>query len=273
MDAAAVSNILSTNLNLLSGVVLKVIGAIIIWFVGRKLISISIRLTSRAMRVQKIDPTLITYLISSLEVLLNIILAVSLLGFFGIETTSFAALLAAAGVAIGAAWSGLLANFAAGVFLIILRPFQVGEFVSIGGITGTVQEIGLFVTTINTPDNIRTIVGNNKIFAQDIKNYSINAYRRVELSAQLDHTTNAAAVKRILLERLANVPNALGNPQPQVEIMGFNDMGLILTVRLFCHNDYYWQVYFDGNRIIAETTAEMGLATPQKHLVIKQENS
>jgi len=273
MDAAAISNILTTNLNLLSGVALKVIGAIILWFVGRKLISFSIGLTSKAMRVQKIDPTLIMYLISSLEVLLNIILVVALLGFFGIETTSFAALLAAAGVAIGAAWSGLLANFAAGAFLIILRPFQVGEVVSIGGITGTVQEIGLFMTTINTPDNVRTIVGNNKIFSQDIKNYSINAYRRVELSAQLDHTTNIDEVKRVLLQRLVNIPNVLGNPQPQAEIMGFNDMGLILTVRVSCHNDHYWQVYFDGNRIIAETTVEMALATPQKHLVIKQENT
>ena len=117
MDAAAISNILTTNLNLLSSVLLKVIGAIILWFVGRKLIGIGIGLTSKAMRVQKIDPTLIMYLISSLEVLLNIILVVALLGFFGIETTSFAALLAAAGVAIGAAWSGLLANFAAGAFL------------------------------------------------------------------------------------------------------------------------------------------------------------
>ncbi|MFN5857374.1 MAG: mechanosensitive ion channel family protein [Pseudanabaenaceae cyanobacterium] len=273
MDAAAISNILTTNLNLLSSVLLKVIGAIILWFVGRKLIGIGIGLTSKAMRVQKIDPTLIMYLISSLEVLLNIILVVALLGFFGIETTSFAALLAAAGVAIGAAWSGLLANFAAGAFLIILRPFQVGEVVSIDGITGTVQEIGLFVTTINTPDNVRTIIGNNKIFSQDIKNYSVNAYRRLELNAQLDHSTNVSEVKRVLLERLVNIPNVLGNPQPQVEIIEFNDMGLVLTVRVFCHNDHYWQVYFDGNRIIAETNLEMALVTPQKHLLIKQETT
>ncbi|MEI6429967.1 MAG: mechanosensitive ion channel family protein [Pseudanabaena sp. ELA607] len=272
MDPAVITNILTANLNLLSGVLLKVVGAIILWFVGRKLISISVALTSKAMRVQKIDPTLITYLISSLDVLLNIILVIALLGLFGIETTSFAALLAAAGVAIGAAWSGLLANFAAGAFLIILRPFQVGEFVSIGGITGTVQEIGLFVTTINTPDNIRTIVGNNRVFSEDIKNYSVNAYRRVELSAQLDHSTNVPEVKRVLLERLANVPNVLANPQPQVEIMEFNDMGLILTIRLFCGNDHYWQVYFDGNRIIAETNTEMALNTPQKHLLIKQDH-
>ena len=130
MDTATIQNVLSTNLNLLTAAAFKVISAIIIWFVGRKLIDIALAITSRSLKVQRIDSTLITYLISSLSVLLNVILVVAILGYFGIETTSFAALLAAAGIAIGAAWSGLLANFAAGVFLIVLRPFQVGEFIS-----------------------------------------------------------------------------------------------------------------------------------------------
>ncbi|MFN5860533.1 MAG: mechanosensitive ion channel family protein, partial [Pseudanabaena sp.] len=209
MDSTTIQTVISTNLNLLAGAAFKVIAAIILWFIGRKLIDLSINITSRALKNQRIDPTLISYLNSSLAVLLNIILVVAILGYFGVETTSFAALLAAAGVAIGAAWSGLLANFAAGAFLIILRPFQVGDFISAAGITGTVVEIGLFVTTINTPDNVRTIIGNNKLFSENIQNFSANDYRRVDIQVQLDHSVNPSEAVRVLQERIANIPNVI----------------------------------------------------------------
>ena len=135
---------------------LKIVGAIIFWIVGRWLISIAVRLLVRSFKYQKIDATILSYIVASLTVTLNIILIVAILGFFGIETTSFAALLAAAGVAIGAAWGGLLANFAAGTILIVLRPFKVGDLISAAGVTGTVKEIGLFTTAIDTPDNVLT---------------------------------------------------------------------------------------------------------------------
>src|SRR5205814_8653486 len=135
-----------------------------------------------------VDATVLRYVGSAVSATLNIVLVVAILGYFGVETTTFAALLAAAGVAIGMAWSGLLANFAAGSFLIVLRPFKVGDFITAGGGTGTVKEIGLFTTTLNTPDNVLTIVGNNKIFSDNIQNFSANSYRRVDLKAQLDHS-------------------------------------------------------------------------------------
>jgi small conductance mechanosensitive channel len=141
----------------------KLAGAVALWFVGRWLISFAIRLVGQALDKQQGDVTLTRYAQTTLRIVLNIALIVALLGFFGVETTSFAALLAAGGVAIGVAWSGLLANFAAGVFLVFLRPFKVGDFVTAGGVTGTVDAIGLFGTVINTPDNVHTIVGNNKI--------------------------------------------------------------------------------------------------------------
>jgi small conductance mechanosensitive channel len=124
---------------------------------------------------------------NAVAAILNIVLVIAILGFFGVQTTSLAALIAAAGVAIGLAWSGLLANFAAGVFLVILQPFKVGDFVTAGGIMGTVHEVGLFVTYIDTLDNVRHIVGNGKIFGDVIQNCSTNAYRRVDLTAQLAH--------------------------------------------------------------------------------------
>jgi hypothetical protein len=125
------------------------------------------------------------FVANTISVLLNITLVVAILGYFGVQTTSFAALIAACALAIGTAWAGLLASFAAGAFLIVLRPFKVGDFITAGGVTGTVQEIGLFVTTFDTPDNVRTYVGNNKIFSDTIQNYTTNPYRRVELTAQI----------------------------------------------------------------------------------------
>src|SRR5690349_16932341 len=149
---------------ILVAVAWKVAGAVVLWLVGRWLIGFALRLFGGALDRQKFDVTLTRYMQTALSILLNVTLIVAILGFFGVETTTFAALIAAGGVAIGVAWGGLLANFAAGAFLVFLRPFKVGDFVSAGGVTGTVDAIGLFGTTINTPDNVRTIVGNNKIF-------------------------------------------------------------------------------------------------------------
>jgi small conductance mechanosensitive channel len=114
--------------------------------------------------------------------------------------------MAGVGLAIGAAWSGLLANLAAGIFLLILRPFKVGDLIGAAGIVGTVEEIGLFVTVVNTLDNIRTFIGNNKLFSDTIQNFSANPYRRVDLVAQLHNTVDHAAAVRLLRERLAKIP-------------------------------------------------------------------
>ncbi len=155
----------------------KVVAAVIFWFVGRWLIGRVIRLVQAAMHRNHIDPTLTRYLGSIVNVALNIALVLGILGYFGIETTSIAAMLAGAGIAIGAAWSGMLGNFAAGAFMLVLRPFKVGDFVSIAGVTGTVHELGLFGTTIVTPDNVLTLIGNGKIFSDTIQNFSALPFR------------------------------------------------------------------------------------------------
>jgi small conductance mechanosensitive channel len=141
---------------------LKILGALAVWIIGRRLIALAVSLTMRGARRQSMDETLVGYIGSGLRILLDVILVVAILGFFGVETTSFAALLAGAGLAIGTAWGGILGNFAAGVFLVGLRPFRTGDFVTAAGITGTVAEIGLLASVINTPDNVRTIIGNSK---------------------------------------------------------------------------------------------------------------
>src|SRR5262245_28939143 len=248
---------------------LKVIGAIVIWIIGRWLISIATRLSTNALERQKIDATLSRYLATMISVTLTIVLVVAILGFFGVETTSFAAILAAAGVAIGMAWSGLLANFAAGAFLMVLRPFKVGDFVTAAGVTGTVKEIGLFVTAINTPDNVLTMVGNNKVFSESIQNFTANPFRRVDLKAQLNGSVDPGQAAQILKERIGRIPNVLASPAVDVDILEFNFAGPVLAVRPYCHNDNYWQVYFDTNKAIREAFGAAGFPAAEQQLVIR----
>ncbi len=249
---------------------LKLVGAIALWLIGQWVINLIIRILRRAFKTQHIDLTLINYIVNIIGVTLRIVLVIAILSVFGVETTSFAALLAAAGVAIGAAWGGLLANFAAGAFLIIFRPFKLGDFIKAAGVTGTVSEIGIFATTINTPDNVMTIVGNNKIFSDNIENYSINSYRRVDLVAQIHHTVDHNEAINLLKEKVRQISNVLTNPLPDVEILEFNLAGPVLAVRPYCHNDNYWQVYFDTNRAIRETFGAAGYPVPEKHYAFRQ---
>jgi small conductance mechanosensitive channel len=260
---------MQTATTVLTTVGLKILGAIAIWIIGRWLIGLVLRLIGGALTKQRIDPTLIRYIHSALAAILNIVLVIAILGFFGVETTSFAALIAAAGVAIGMAWSGLLANFAGGVFLVILQPFKVGDFITAAGVTGTVEEIGLFATTMNTPDNVKTIVGNGKIFADTIQNFSANPYRRVDLTAQLAHGVDPHAAIALLKPALSQIANVMAEPAPVVEILSFNLSGAVLAVRPYSNNQHYWQVYFDTNRLIRDTFANAGFPVPEQHYTVR----
>jgi small conductance mechanosensitive channel len=240
----------------------KILGAFAALIIGRWLIKYVVKLVNSAMTKQNIDATLIRYAGSILVILLNIVLILAILGYFGFDTTSFAAILAGAGLAIGTAWGGLLSHFAAGAFLVVLHPFKVGDFIQAGGIIGTVKEIGMFVTTIETMDNVITYVGNN------IQNFTQNPFRRVDLKAQLDSTVNVADAKVKLKEALKKIPNIMTTPEPDVEVLDFSPMGPILAARPYCHNDHYWQVYFDTNRTIVEVCGANGYPQPQQHFNI-----
>jgi small conductance mechanosensitive channel len=251
----------------------KILSAIAFWIVGRWLIGFAVSMVQRALGRQKVDPTVLRYVGSAITVTLNIILVIGILGYLGMQTTTFAALLAAVGLAIGMAWSGLLANLAAGAFIIVLRPFKVGDFICAGGVTGTVTEIGLFATAINTPDNVLTLVGNNKIFSDNIQNFTHNPFRRVELKAQLSGATDWKAAAALLKQHIATLPNVLANPPVDVEILEFNLVGPVLAVRPYCHNEHYWQVYFDTNRTIKDALGEAGFPAPMaaQTVIIQQQ--
>ncbi len=262
MDAAQLQKYQDLALNYVTDFGVKILAALAFWFIGRWLIGIAVRMVSSSMATQKIDATVMRYVGSIIRVILNVLLILGILGYFGFQTTTFAAILAAAGVAIGMAWSGLLANFAAGAFIIVLRPYKVGDFVTAAGVTGTIREIGLFTTTIDTPDNIMTMVGNNKIFSDNIQNFSANPFRRVDLKCQLAGNADHNAAMKLLREKVTTIHNVLLHPAVDVEIVDFTLVGPVLVVRPYCHNDHYWQVYFDTNRMIREALAAAGFPAP-----------
>ena len=259
MDLSAVETFLRVTLLDLG---LKVLAAIAFWVVGRWLIARVIGVVQAAMNRNSIDTTLTKYLGSIISVALNIALVLGILGYFGVQTTSFAALLAGAGVAIGAAWSGMLGNFAAGAFMLVLRPFKVGDFVTVGGVTGTVRELGLFGTTLITPDNVMTLIGNGKIFADTIQNFSALPVRRVDRVAQLSGAVDLAEARARLREAVSRIPNVQASPAPEVNLLDLNLLGPVIAVRPYCDNQHYWQVYFDTNEAIVRTCKEAGWPAP-----------
>ncbi|WHZ12462.1 MAG: Small-conductance mechanosensitive channel [Burkholderiaceae bacterium] len=243
---------------------LKVLGAIAAWIIGRLLIRFGLRLLGAALRRGgKIDATLEKYLQSVCSVVLNIVLILAILGIFGVNTTSFAALLAGAGLAIGTAWGGLLTHFAAGVFMQVLRPYKVGDFVTAGGVTGTVKELGLFGTTLITPDNVVTVVGNNKVFTDTIQNFSALPVRRVDCTAKVANGVDVADAIARLKAAVAAIPNVATAPAPDVDLLQFTPEGPVLCVRPYAHTDHYWQVFFDTNRAIVAAFGTAGYPVPE----------
>ena len=191
-----------------------------------------------------------------------------ILGYFGIQTTSFAAMLAGAGVAIGAAWSGMLGNFVAGAFMLVLQPFQ-GGGLRRGRRPGRHgAELGLFATTIVTPDNVMTLVGNSKIFADTIHNYTA---RRCAASnappnspaAWTRRTPSHASRRRWRRSERRQLP------APEVNLLDLNLVGTVIAVRPYSHNDHYWQVYFDTNEAIVRVCKEAGWPAPTPTQIMK----
>ena len=259
MDTSSIQQFVSTTLTEL---LFKILAAVAFWIVGRWLIGKVIGLIQAAMGRNNVDPTLTKYLGSIVAIALNITLVLGILGYFGIQTTSFAAMLAGAGVAIGAAWSGMLGNFAAGAFMLVLRPFKVGDFVTIGGITGTVHELGLFGTTLVTPDNVMTLVGNGKVFGDTVQNFSALPLRRVERTAQLAGSVDPIEAIARFKAAVAQIPNVSTTSPPEVNLLDMNLNGPVIAVRPYTHTSHYWQVYFDTNEAIVRTCKEAGWPAP-----------
>jgi len=242
---------------------LKLLGAFALWVVGGWLIRLGVKLLRQAMRHSSLDTTMAGYLASITAVILRVILVVAILGFFGIPTASFAALLAGAGVAIGAAWSGMLGNFAAGVFLQMFRPFSVGDVICAAGVTGTVEEIGMFVSSILAVDHVRNIVPNSKLFGDTIQNFSSHAYRRVDLTLQLEHGADVDQAIALIRGALLTIEHQVGNLAPDVIVLEVNEWGPKLAVRPYALSSHFVQVRAESNRLLAELLRDGKLPVPR----------
>ena len=240
MDQAVLNNLFVK----LSDVGLKLLSAVAIWVVGRILIKFVLNMVAAHLERRKVDHTLVGYARSTISVVANIALVVILMGALGIETSSFAAFIAGAGLAIGAAWSGLLSNFAAGVFLVILRPFKMGDYISGGGLEGTVTEIGLFVTTILTPDRVIATIGNSKLLGSNLKNFTASGGRRIEMIGTVRRSDDLEHILPEIQARLAKIPNVLASPAAEVSVFSFRRQVCHLAIRPYVHTDHYWEVYF-----------------------------
>jgi small conductance mechanosensitive channel len=247
----------------------QVLAAIVLYVVGRWVIRGVRGVVRRALDHRKLDPTLAKYFDQTLGVVLTILLVIAALGVIGVPTNTLAGLLAAAGVAVGVALSGLLSNIAAGLFMVSLRPFKKGDTVQIGGVLGDVELIGFFGTTLLTPDGIKVFVGNAKALTENIHNFTGGPHRRVDVRAQLPWGCDPTAFYETLRNRLAQEPKILIVPPPMVETLEHNAAGPVAGIRPFCAPTDYGEVFFLTNRIVAEEIAKAGFVAPSPTALLK----
>jgi small conductance mechanosensitive channel len=241
---------------------LKVIGAIALLIIGRMVAGVVRSWVRRALERAKMEPTLIPFMTGMVYYALIAFLLVAVLSLFGIQTTSFIAVLGAAGLAVGLALQGTLSNFAAGVMLLIFRPFKSGDFVEAGGTAGSVITVGVFSTTLHSPDNVRIIVPNSAIFGSIVKNYSANDTRRNDLVVGISYSDRIGQAIDTIHKVLGSDPRVLKDPEPVVAVAELADSSVNLVVRPWCNKEDYWGLRFDLTRRLKEELEAAGCSIP-----------
>jgi small conductance mechanosensitive channel len=240
----------------------KILGALIILIVGFWAAKMIRKGVAGLMERRSVDPTLISFVASLLHMTMKIFIIVAALEKLDIKTTSFVAILGAAGLAIGLALQGSLANFAAGVLMIIFKPFKVGDFIEAGGTMGSVVEIGIFTTILNSPDNKKIIIPNAGVTGGNITNFNANGTRRVDLVAGIGYSDDIDKAKTVLDGILAADDRILKDPAPTVAVVEMADSSVNLVVRPWCAGADYWGVYFDTTEAIKKKFDEAGISIP-----------
>ena len=241
---------------------LSILKAAAIFFIGRWIANLIASLLLKAMEKAKIDHTLARFTRNLIYTGLLAFVIISALAALGVPTTSAVAILGAAGLAVGLALGGTLSNFAAGVLMIIFKPVKVGDFVEVGGATGTVKEIDIFNTIITGPDNIRIIVPNSQVTGANIKNYTVNGTRRVDLVVGVSYGDDIKKAKEVMLEVLKSDPLVLDNPAPFVGVLELADSSVNYVVRPWCKPTDYWDVYFGVTEKVKYALEANGLTIP-----------
>ena len=262
-----IENVISTLTNYATEYGLKIIAAIVIWIVGSWIIKRIMNITKKVMMKQDYDESLQKFLLNLISWVLKILLIVVILSKLGIETTSFAAILAAAGLAIGMALQGSLANFAGGVLLMIFKPIKIGDLIEAQGELGVVKEIEIFTTKILTPDNKEVIIPNGTLSNGNITNYTTEGKLRVDLTFGVSYDADIKQTKDVLMNVLKSQENVLKDPAPTVNVSELADSSVNFAVRPWCAPDHYWDVYFGTTENVKIALDAAGIEIPYPHSV------
>lgn len=261
------------NHDVLFSKLLEIVAAIIIFYVGRMVARAVSRVLEKALLAKAVDKAVVSFIASIIYAVILIATLLMALSQVGVQTTSFIAILGAAGLAVGLALQGSLANFASGILIILFRPFKSGDFIEAGGVTGTVDKIEIFQTTMKTPDNKRVIVPNAQVAGGAITNYSAEPTRRVDLVIGISYDSDLRQAKQILQEILKNDNRVLPEPAAVVTVAGLGDSSVNFNVRPWVNSADYWGVYWDTLEKVKLTFDEQGIAIPfpQMDVHIKQD--
>ena len=249
-----------------------ILKAVIVFLVGRFLIRMLNRLVGRVMDKRNVDISIKTFVKSLVNILLTVLLIVSVVGALGVETTSFAALLASAGVAVGMALSGNLQNFAGGLVILLFKPYKVGDWIEAQSVSGTVKEIQIFHTILTTGDNKLIYIPNGSLSSGVVINYSHQETRRVEWIIGIDYGEDYNKVQQIVRDILAEDKRILNEPAPFIALHALDASSVNVVVRVWVNSGDYWGVYFDTNKAIYETFNEKGINFPFPQLTVHQGN-
>lgn len=241
---------------------LKVLGAVVIVIVGRWLALAVRKGLAASLNRSKLDETLVRFLCSLAYIGLMTFVVIAALSKVGIQTASFIAVLGAAGLAVGLALQGSLANFAAGVLMIIFKPFKVGDYVEVAGKTGTVTEISIFTTELKTPDNQKVIVPNAKVTGDSITNVTANDTRRLDLVASVSYNDDLDNVQAVLEDILREDERLLKDPPPTIGVVEMADSSVNFVVRPWVRTEEYWSIYFDMQKTIKQRFDREGISIP-----------
>jgi small conductance mechanosensitive channel len=253
---------LSKIYDLLATFGLKLIAAIAVFVIGRWVARALTRAIERAMKKAETDPTLIGFIRNVTFGGLMALVVIAAAGQLGVQTTSFIAVLGAAGLAVGLALQGSLANFAAGVLMIIFRPFKAGDFVEAGGVAGTVEEVQLFTTKLKTPDNKTVIIPNGQVTAGSIINYSAKDTRRIDMVFGIGYGDDIDKAKRVIREVIDADPRILKDPEPTIGLVELGDSSVNFAVRPWVNSADYWGVYFDTHEAMKKRFDSEGISIP-----------
>jgi small conductance mechanosensitive channel len=241
---------------------LKLLAAIAIFFIGRWVAKLLRKLIERLMVKGNVDQTLVSFTGNLAYVALLAFVIIAALGQLGVQTTSFIAVLGAAGLAIGLALQGSLSNFAAGFLMIIFRPFQVGDFIEGAGTAGTVEEIQIFTTQLKTPDNKTIIIPNSSLTADNIVNWSVKGTRRVDLTMGIGYEDDIDKARQIMADIMAADDRILKDPAPQISVAELADSSVNFTVRPWAAAGDYWDLYFDLTEKFKKAFDAQGVSIP-----------